>query len=335
MRNAKRTGIALVAIGALVFSASPAFAHDDIDYIDDGVLDSGKETHNHHYQHNEEEQGHIPSGSENVVEIGSLDLFEGEEQPGRIADVSAYGNYAYLTAFWEPECDRGGVYVVDIADPASPELVTLIPSHRGTFSGEGSQVIHLETAFFTGEVLAYQNEICPGDTKGIGGVTLVDVTDPTKPKKLVEGAGDFTIASKAQAVDSSKGKAQTKANETHSVRMWTTDDGKAYVVMVDDLEATDVDILDITNPSRPVLISETALVDETEQPLGAVHGDAVFLHDMVVKEINGRQIMLASYWDGGYAKLDVNDPASAGLPRRHRLRGGRPGAGGVRRVGDS
>jgi hypothetical protein len=296
--RASKTGIALVAVGALLFSATPAFAHD-IDYIDDGVLDSGKETHNHHYQHNEEEQGHIPSGSNNVIEIGNLDLFEGEEQPGRIADVSAYGNYAYLTAFWEPECDRGGVYVVDIADPTAPELVTLIPSHRGTFSGEGSQVMHLETKYFTGEVLAYQNEICPGDTKGVGGMTLVDVTDPTKPKKLVEGFGDFSVA----------GKAQTKANETHSVRMWTDGD-KAYAVLVDDLEETDIDILDITNPSKPVLISETSLDEQTAQPLGEVHGDAVFLHDMVVKEIDGVQTMLVSYWDGGYATLNVDDPAN-------------------------
>lgn len=50
-----RTGSALVVVGALLLGAGPAFAHDDIEYIDDGVLDSGKETHNHHYQHNEEE----------------------------------------------------------------------------------------------------------------------------------------------------------------------------------------------------------------------------------------------------------------------------------------
>ena len=37
---------------------------------------------------------------------------------------------------------------------------------------------------------------------------------------------DFSVA----------GKAQTKSNETHSVRMWTDGD-KAYAVLVDDLEA--------------------------------------------------------------------------------------------------
>jgi hypothetical protein len=294
--RATTTGTTLAVAAALLLGAAPAYAHDDV-WVDDGYINSGEETHNHDAQHGEVE-GHLPASSANVTKIGNLDLFADEEEPGRIADVSAYGNYAYLTAFYEPECDRGGVYVVDISDPADPSLVTLIPSHRGTYSGEGSQVIHLETEFFSGEVLAYQNEICPGETKGVGGVTLVDVTDPTKPKKLVEGAGDFSV----------NGKAQTKSNETHSVRMWTDGD-KAYAVLVDDLEETDIDILDITNPSKPVLISETGLDAQTEQPLGAVHGDSVFFHDVVVEEIDGVQTMLASYWDGGYAKLNVDDPA--------------------------
>jgi hypothetical protein len=37
----------------------------------------------------------------------------------------------------------------------------------------------------------------------------------------------------------------------------------------------------------------------------------VFHHDVVVKEINGRQIMLVSYWDGGYVLLDVTNAAAA------------------------
>ena len=34
----------------------------------------------------------------------------------------------------------------------------------------------------------------------------------------------------------------------------------------------------------------------------------VFHHDVVVKEIASRQIMLISYWDGGFVKLDVTNP---------------------------
>jgi hypothetical protein len=298
MRSRLRTRAAVAAAGLFVlFAVASAAAHDSRLH-DDGAIDSGKEVHYHHDVQHGGDEGHLPPVSHNVAKIGNIDLFAGSEQPGRIADVSAKGNYAYLTAFREPACDRGGVYIVDISNPSAPKQVSLIPSHVGTYSGEGSQVITLNTQYFKGDLLVYQNEICPGSRVGVGGVTLVDVTNPLKPKKLVEGFGDITV----------KGKSQTHSNETHSAFAWQ-DGSKAYAVLVDDEEATDVDILDITNPSRPKLISETDLTAQTAQPLGAVHGDAIFHHDVVVKEIAGVQTMLLCYWDGGYVKLNVEDPA--------------------------
>lgn len=299
MRGKTLARAAVAAASAALLVPSGVLAHEFSRLADDGAIDSGKETHYHDDAQHGTDEGHLPPTSRNVRKVSNLDLFAPSEEPGRIADVSAKGNYAYLTAFYEPDCDRGGVYIVDISDPAAPKKVSLIPSHLGTFSGEGSQVITLDTPSFKGDLLVYQNEICPDSTRGVGGVTLVDVTNPRQPKKLVEGFGDFTVA----------GKSQTHSNETHSAFAWQ-DGNKAYAVLVDDEEATDVDILDITNPSRPKLISETDLTALSAQPLGAVHGDAVFHHDMVVKEIDGRQTMLVSYWDGGYVKLDVEDPAN-------------------------
>jgi hypothetical protein len=44
---------------------------------------------------------------------------------------------------------------------------------------------------------------------------------------------------------------------------------------------------------------------------GGLGGAAdVFLHDMVVKEIGGRFIMMANYWDAGYMTWDFTDPAN-------------------------
>lgn len=235
--------------------------------------------------------------------IGFTDLFAGAEQPGRIGDVSAKGNYAYLTIFRDPQCDRGGIQIVDISDPANPKAAGVVPSHIGTDAGEGSQVITLNTPSFKGYVLIYQNEICPGLEKaGIGGVTLVDVTNPLKPKKLVEGYSDFT----------NKGKSQTHTNQVHSAFGWTnTETGRAYVIMTDDEELTDTDIIDITNPSRPTWVAGYDFRAQSSQPVGAVHGDAVFIHDEVVKKINGRYIGLLTYWDGGYIQVDLTDPAHA------------------------
>ncbi|HET9517104.1 MAG TPA: PA domain-containing protein, partial [Actinoplanes sp.] len=296
MKHLLRRAAAGTVAAALIAAAGPAYAHgvDGSKLSDDGAMNSGKEVHAHDAQHGGD-AGHLPATSQNVRLVGKLGIADGA---GRVADVSAKGNYAYLARFYEPTCSAGGIDVVDIANPAAPRYVSTIPSHTDTFTGEGSQVVSLKTASFTGDLLVYNNEICPGTEQGIGGVTLVDVTNPLRPKKLVEGAGDITV----------KGQSQRHANEIHSAFAWQAGT-RAYVVIVDDEEATDVDILDITNPSRPVLISETDLTAQTEQPLGAVHGDAVFLHDMIVKPINGRQIMLLSYWDGGYVKLDVTDPA--------------------------
>src|SRR5215210_4251064 len=296
---------ALGAVTAMLVAAPAALAHEGSRLVDDGVIDSGKETHWHDSAQHGSDDGHLPPTSKNVRKVGNLDLFAGAEEPGRIADVSAKGNYAYLTAFYEPECDRGGVYIADISDPASPKKVSLIPSHIGTYSGEGSQVVTLNTPSFKGDLLVYQNEWCPGTTNGVGGITLVDVTNPKQPKKLVEGFGDFTKKDGTQ----SGGQPQTKANQTHAAFAWTNKEtGKVYVVLVDDMEELDVDILDITNPSKPVMVSETNLDQFGQTGPARPHGDSIFSHDMVVKRIGTQDVMLMSYWDGGYVTLDVTDP---------------------------
>ena len=306
MRRTRAASAAAVVACAIAMSATAVVAHEPASsgsrLTDDGAINSGKETHQHDHQHGGVD-GHLDPVQRNVAVIGATNLFADGEQPGRIGDVSAKGNYAYLTHYYEPECDRGGVEIVDISDPANPASVGYLPSHVGTFAGEGSQVISLHTQWFRGDVLIYQNEICPGSERiGIGGVTLVDVTNPRAPKKLVEGFGDFSV----------NGKSQRKSNQVHSAFGWVNSEtGRAYVVMTDDEEATDTDIIEITNPSRPTFVAEYDFAPQSAQPLGAVHGDAAFIHDEVVKKIKGRYIGLLSYWDGGYIQVDLTDPAAA------------------------
>jgi hypothetical protein len=306
---------AAVAAGMLLLAAGSAAAHPmDNNVTDDSWINSGKTVHwNSHGAAGAEagRQSVLPR-EEGLDLVGRFDLGGKLGGEGRVADVSAKGNYAYLTMFYEPSCGRGGVQVVDISDPASPKAGAYIPSHVDTYSGEGSQVVTLNTPAFKGDLLVYQNEWCPGTTNGVGGISLVDVTNPNQPKKLVEGAGDFTKKDGSQ----SGGVPQTKANETHSAFAWEqrtasgAKTGKVYVVLVDDLEEPDVDILDISNPAKPQIVSETNLDQFAQTGPNRPHGDAVFSHDMVVKHINGRDIMLMSYWDGGYVTLDVTNPAS-------------------------
>ena len=102
------------------------------------------------------------------------------------------------------------------------------------------------------------------------------------------------------------------AHEIHSVFAW--DAGKrAYAVLVDNRESRNVDIVDISNPRRPSIIAEYDLASQfpqipQERPANLVD---VFHHDVVVKKVGARQVMLVSYWDGGYVKLDVTNPKRA------------------------
>jgi hypothetical protein len=236
-----------------------------------------------------------------------------EEFADLVADVavSPDNNWAYVANWGEPDCGSNaevggqtspdaGAWIVDISDPEEPVTTGFIPSHQDSRPGEGMQVLSMSTSAFRGEVLLMNNEQCDPAAKNFkGGVTIWDVTNPRKPYKLSEHFGDRSFL-------------VSDANTIHSVFGWQ-DSGRAFIVMTDNEEVEDVDIMEITNPRRPRLIAEFDLNDQfnVDQPS---HGPIeTFLHDMVVKEIDGTQTMLLSYWDGGYVQLDVDDPANPTL----------------------
>jgi hypothetical protein len=260
----------------------------------------------HPGQHGEVE-GHLVGEGEwgKIEKLGDVRVGDAEE--GLIADVAVDpdGDYAYLARWGGAECagpegdgPDGGVYVIDISDLANPVEVGFIRAHQDTLIGEGMQVVHVETSKYVGDVLVVNHEAC--GKNGKGGVSLWDVTDPLNPKKLSENFGDFTVDDVSDHPH--------VANQTHSAFLWQAG-SRVYLVATDDEEAQDVDIFDVTNPKKPVLIGEFDLNDyDVAQPdLGL---DESFLHDMVVKQIDGHWIMLLSYWDGGYILLNVDDPAN-------------------------
>ena len=70
-------------------------------------------------------------------------------------------------------------------------------------------------------------------------MNLYDVSNPKAPTPFAQGIGDSTA----------NGQGKKDANETHSVFAWDAGD-KAYAVIVDNEEGTDVDIMDITDPKK-------------------------------------------------------------------------------------
>lgn len=249
--------------------------------------------------------GHLPGTSSGDIElVSSLRVHDAAE--GQIADVGAHGYYAYLAYFSQTECagpegtgPDGGIYVIDLHDPANPQEVGFIRAHQDSFTGEGVQVIKVDTAFFNGDLLIHNNESCGKNSKG--GMSLWDVTDPTHPKKLVENFGDLTGAGGARETPHD-------AHQIHSSFAWDAGD-KAYAMIIDDDETLDVDIVDITNPKKPKLVAETGLEEWPSVVING-NGDETFFHDVDVKQIDGQWIAVLSYWDAGWVLLNVTDPAN-------------------------
>ena len=257
---------------------------------------------------------YLPGALENfeVVSRFKSDAPFGDVKPGQIADVSVHKGFAYLN-FWDDDagtCARGGVQVVDINDPKNPKQAAFIPAVDPYYHGEGAHVISMDTPQFKGDLLAVNNEVysnCDDET-GYGGFDLYDVTDPRNPKTLVQVAGDFDSDNDPATP------ADARPNDFHSVFVWQ-DGPRAYLVGVDNFETTDVDIFDITDPKNPEQIGDFELAElfpeiaENEEANGAL----VQSHDMVVKKIGDKQVMLFSYWDAGYVQLDVTDPKTPKL----------------------
>ncbi len=247
--------------------------------------------------------GHLPARNDNMTLVSKLQVQpRNAGLPGRIADVAALGTHAYLTAFRDPTCERGGVHVVDISDPKAPKerVGAFIPTSSGSYAGEGIKVFPMANASFTGDVLIFQNESCgtPKRNEGSGGISLYDVTKPNSPKPLALHQGDLSIPG-----------AGTRAQPTtvHSFDVWTIG-GRTYAALVDNEEATDVDIMDITDPRRPKMINDTLDLTAATRQDSPDNLTSIFSHDMDVKIIDGRAIMALNYWDGGYVLLDVTDP---------------------------
>ncbi len=243
-------------------------------------------------------EGHLPRTRENMKLISKLRLTDIE---GAISDVN-YGNgHAYLGAY-HPACDAatglgGGVHIVDIRDPQNPQKVAFAPSPVGNYVSEGVDFLRRKVEGVRQDLLLMSNEACTAHS-ATGGTTIYDVTDPSDPKLLNPQAGDF-IGADGITVD-------PRANYIHSVMGWN-DDGRTFAVLVDNEEELDVDIIDITDPATPILVSETGLPEWEGAEVNGL-GGAAFHHDMWVKEINGVHYMMVSYWDAGEVLLNVEKP---------------------------
>lgn len=299
MRRALFSVIAGLAL--VIGSTATATAGDVPDPGDPGPSSDGTGDLNPTHGQHGPMTGHLPPTQNNVDLVSKLELTTLE---GGIADVGYFKGFAYLNA-WAPNCpDGGGVHVVDVRDPADPQQVGFLPANLNEFPGEGIHVMEVHTPFFDGDLLLHNNEACTGDPTVLG-MSMWDVTDPHNPVKL----GQFGDPDPAPALFSTG-----TFHSIHSVQGFTQGN-RAYAVLVDNEEGVsppfkDVDIVDITNPAAPVIVSERGLEDWPDAQAPLANGDTVFFHDVQFKRISGHDFLALSYWDAGQIVLNVDDPAN-------------------------
>jgi hypothetical protein len=248
-------------------------------------------------------QNHLPPTQKNVNLVGKLKV---TDIPNKVSDLTWIEGHAILGEWTgglvPPDC-RGGVWIVDATTPSNPKLVAQQDLHAETYATEGVQALqNVDTPFFQGDLLVISNEAC--GERGIGGLTLLDITEKDNPRLLSEGFGDFTIGETGDP----DAIVEPVAHESHSAFAWK-DDGHVYVTMIDNEETLDVDFMDITDPRNPVFLSETGLEEWPNVEIDA-HGDFPTAHDFDVREVEGEFYEMVSYWDAGWVLLEVENPAN-------------------------
>jgi hypothetical protein len=264
-----------------------------------GRLDSGEDITEYLSHQHPGAGGHLPATQHNVDLVSKLRLTNIDNG---IADVGYFKGYAYLAAR-DPSpatCPTaGGVHVVDVRNPSSPQAVGFLQANVNEFPGEGIHVMEVHTPFFDGDLLLHNNEACNTSASSVLGMAVWNVTDPLNPVKLSQ-FGDALPAIAGQP---------STYHSIHSVQGFTQGN-KAYAVMIDNNETQDIDIVDITDPSNPVLIAERGLSNFAAGVTVDANGSTVFHHDVQFKRIGGHDFLAVSYWDAGQLLLNVDDPAN-------------------------
>jgi len=248
----------------------------------------------------------------NMVAVGQNDL----GGRGFNGDVFVYKRTAYVGrwGFFDSShpqfCPSGGVSVIDVHDPAHPQVVSNL---------EVPGASHEDVAVFTAKYGPYAGH----DIAAVG-LQVCDVfrTNPAAAGK--RGLGLWDVTTPANPVLLAVFDTGCCTRGFHELEIGDRDDlGKTFVYAslpyAERLEADGVTlrdragrgeawIVDVTDPSRPALVSTFGIrKDLGLNPMTGIGCFAIaFGHGMDPSE-DGRTLFV-SYWDAGFISLDISNP---------------------------
>jgi len=223
------------------------------------------------------------------------------------ADVAVLGHLAFVGQ-WSGPCPGSGVAVIDVSHPALPVLLSRTPAHPDT-----SMEVMRPVRIGGRDVLAIGLQDCGKDPRpGVGrtGLELVDVTDPRQPADLsffdVDRFGARVVGVHELDV--------TRTPAGRWLALLAAPNLEAATAGADGAGGTgDLLIVDITDPTRPVLDSSWGILGEPA--LGPTFYRSVrrgndartLLHS--VRAGRSGTVAYLSYWDAGVLLLDISNPS--------------------------
>ncbi len=253
----------------------------------------------------------------------SQKTYEGGPKAGSAwnADVWKHKNYAYVGhwgfADWATGNDRfcpappdNGVAVIDVSNPAKPTRVATLQNPTGT-SAEDVVVYTATYGLLAGhDIAAAGFQWCGGgrhDPEAIHGLMLWDVSDATRPVRLgfydsgccTRGVHEFEIESNT---------------DLHRTFAYATVPAGSYPDSVnanglrDAAGKGDFRLIDITDPAHPFEVS-TWKVQQAGGPFAAQGCDPDGNYGHGAEPSEDGKLVFLSYWDSGYIRLDLTDPA--------------------------
>jgi len=267
-----------------------------------------------------------PAAGSHTRLVGALRI------PGGLhGDVWAHAGYAYVGT-WSGPCPGTGVKIIDVRDPAHPQLVASAGGYPNT-SAEDMQVLSVSTADFTGDLLAIGLQTCglPDQPPGKAGVDLWDVTEPTQPGHL----GFFDTSDVADGVHELSLAPRLINGESRVYALTAQPFAEPITGLFGDTTVGDFQLIDVTDPTAPFRADdwgagkdgglafgapfvEVSPYDCTPPPgtpeLCRGHFAAVFAHS-VTPSADGLTAYVA-YWDAGAIVLDISDPTNVQMVGR-------------------
>src|SRR5919109_1084992 len=265
------------------------------------------------------------SGGQKAGEASGIEVVGQHDLGGRgfNADVWFHDGVAYVGRWgftdWAqgskqrfcPDDPNNGIAVVDVSDPSAPDMVSTLDQPPKT-SVEDVVVYRAESGPMAGRDIAVGGiQVCGGprsDTSIPRGLMTWDVTDPSSPVELgfldtgccTRGVHEFEVEHRDDL-------GRTFAYATVPASEYA--DASTTSGFRDEQGRGDFRLIDITNPSLPVEVSDWGVLHDAGGPLGPGQGcdpDPVYGHSAEPSG-DGRTVFLA-YWDSGFVALDVTDP---------------------------